>query len=282
MQSFCSHVSHTKDGEMPSFCTLPLWHSPLSNREGKDYVAQHGGILSPDGHHFSCTHRTSQPVHTIFVIDKSGSMSNSDVKPETLPWRRSHPNRLGCAMAAVQSFVEKRRHSSPDDKLSLLAFDTEVLHGPATVPILEFNTCQQWLQNLKADNSTSFAAAIASVVPLVRQSPAEHRTMVMFLSDGWDHYPGQALSTLFASVARKTPNEAVRLHTIQFPAGDAHGSSVLSQIAQAARNAAAFGDDFAKASSSMESVDGISLQEAFMGIAESLSSAAGGLITAPC
>lgn len=55
---------------------------------------------------------------------------------------------------------------------------------------------------------------------------------------------------------------------------------MLAQMAQAARSQATHDDDFAKASSSMQSVDNISLQETFMGIAASLSSAAGGLITA--
>ncbi|CAK9059552.1 unnamed protein product [Durusdinium trenchii] len=277
---FCPHASHMKDGELPSFCTLPLWHAALSDQEGKEYVRQHGGIVSPDGHHFSCSHRTSLPVHTIFLIDKSGSMSYNDVVPETRPWRDSHPNRLGCALAAIQSFVEKRQHSSPDDKISLLAFDTDALNGPSMVSISDFDTCHQWLSNLEANYQTSFANAMAATIPLVQQTPNSHRSMVMFLSDGWDHFPAQALQRVFAAVARSTPGKALRLHTVQFPAQHGSDADVLAQMAQAARNHAAFDDEFAQASSSMQSVDNISLQETFMGIAESLSSAAGGLITA--
>ena len=40
------------------------------------------------------------------------------------------------------------------------------------------------------------------------------------------------------------------------------------------------GDEFANASSFIASIDGIALQEAFVGIADSLASAAGGLLMA--
>ena len=57
-------------------------------------VRKHRGLVSPDGHHFACSHSTRQPVRTIFLIDRSGSMEYADVKPQTMPWRRSHANRL--------------------------------------------------------------------------------------------------------------------------------------------------------------------------------------------
>ncbi|CAJ1383685.1 unnamed protein product, partial [Effrenium voratum] len=53
---------------------------------------------------------------------------------------------------------------------------------------------------------------------------------------------------------------------------------VMERMASAARQAAQQ-EDFASRSSYMASVDGISLQEAFVGIAESLSAPAGGLIS---
>ena len=96
---------------------------------------------------------------------------------------------------------------------------------------------------------------------------------------------GDVLVGWLGSFSRTGPAEGLCCrgpqHTGQ-SAALAHGSDadVLAQMAQAARNHAAFDDEFAQASSSMQSVDNISLQETFMGIAESLSSAAGGLITA--
>eukprot|EP00438_Fugacium_kawagutii_P020946 Skav211837 [mRNA] locus=scaffold305:669633:690103:- [translate_table: standard] len=249
---FCPHPSHTKDGETPSFCTLPLWHEELAPGAGREHIRQHGGIVSTDGHHFKCTHQTSQPVHTVFLIDKSSSMRMNDVVPETWPWRQSHPNRLGCALAAVQSFVEKRRHSSPDDKISLLAFDGNVLNGPSMVSIMNFDTCQNWLSRLNPSGGTSFSAAIASAVRFVQQTPSGNRSMIVFLSDGESSYPADALRMLFAAVSRSAPGRALRLHTIQFPSQ--RGSSVLSQMTQAARSQATDDDEFAKASSSMQSV----------------------------
>ncbi|CAE6972441.1 unnamed protein product [Symbiodinium sp. CCMP2456] len=272
----CPHESHTKDGEHPSFCTLPLWHSPLSAEESQRHVAQHGGIVSADGHHFSCSHKKSVPVHTIFLIDSSGSMGYQDVLPQTLPWRQSHPNRLGCAIAAVQSFVEKRLHSSAEDRVSLLAFNTQVQKGPLLLPIADFN--DTWLRTLQPGYQTCFETAISAIIPHVAQTPTGHRCMIVLLSDGWAPFPATSLGRLFAPVRGGSSSQALRLHTVQFPPGDAQGKSVLTQIVATAKRSAGQ-DDFASKSSYMESVDGITLQEAFMGIAESLSSAAGGLIS---
>ena len=52
---------------------------------------------------------------------------------------------------------------------------------------------------------------------------------------------------------------------------------MLTQMVRAALGGAAE-DEFAKNSSFMESIDAVSLQEAFLNVAESLSSVAGGLI----
>lgn len=268
---FCPHQSHAEDGEQKSFCTLPLWHDDLTGQASKDYVAQHGGIVSPDGHHFACSHRTSQPVHTIFLIDMSGSMVSQDASPHMLPWRRTHPNRLGCALAAVQSFVERRAPQSPQDLISLVAFAYDVRNGPALCSINQLD--HRRLQTLWPNGGTSFAAAINAIVPLVRQTPTGHRCMVMFLSDGYDSYPDAPLRQLFSGLP-----EPVRFHTVQFPPGEATGKIVLTQMVQAALAQVLRQEDFASKSSYMESIDGVSLQEAFVGIAASLSSVAGGLI----
>ncbi|CAJ1378104.1 unnamed protein product [Effrenium voratum] len=275
---FCPHESHLKDGEQPSFCTLPLWHAALTNEEGKFHVVQHGGIVSPDGHHFACSHRTGLPVHTIILLDKSTSMNAGDARPQVWPWRKLHPNRLGCALAAVQSFVEKRRYGSEQDLVSVIAFDVQAYNGPTAVPILQFDSTDQWLQRLRPSGGTSFAQAVNAISPCIQQTPAGHRCLVLFLSDGWDRYPRAELSNLFANAQTHADGEPLCFHTLQFPAGQESGKAVLEEMAAAARQAAQH-EDFAARSSYMASVDGISLQEAFVGIAASLSAPAGGLIS---
>ena len=185
--------------------------------------------------------------------------------------RRTHPNCLGSALAAVQSFVERRAHQSPDDLISLVAFANYAHNGPALCSINQLNL--QWLETLQPNGGTSFAAAIDAIVPCVRQTPTGHRCMVMFLSDGYDSYPDASLRQLFSGLP-----EPVRFHTVQFPPGEARGKIVLTQMVQAALAHVHQQDDFASKSSYMESIDGVSLQEAFVGIAASLSSVAGGLI----
>ena len=221
---FCPHESHLKDGEQPSFCTLPLWHDVLTDQEGKAHVAQHGGIVSLDGHHFACSHDTGLPVHTIIVLDKSISMGAPDAKPQMRPWCQSHPNRLGCALAAAQSFVEKRRHRSPGDLISLIAFDVGTYNGPTAVPILQFDSTAQWLQALRPGNTTSFAEAVKAIGPCLQHTPAGHRCMVLFLSDGWNPYPGVELNNLFDHSQRHS-GQPLCFHTVQFPMGEAWVSS---------------------------------------------------------
>jgi len=275
---FCPHPSHTREGEQPSFCTLPLWHDALSGEAAKRHIAQNGGLVSPDGHHFACSHSDAQPVHAIFLVDKSGSMSYGDTTPQTAPWRYSHRNRLGCALEAVQSFVERRRSSSPGDVLSFVAFDNKARPGPANVSIGDFDAHRGWLQQLKPDGGTSFKNAIEALSPYVRGTPsAEMRIIVIMLSDGWDDFPAAALQGLFGVMRGHALGKPLRMHTVQFPSGVLQGQRILQQIAETARGQD-LGDDFAGHSSFMASVDGIALQEAFVGIADSLCKAAGGLI----
>ena len=103
--------------------------------------------------------------------------------------------------------------------------------------------------------------------------------MVILLSDGWSTFPNAALTALFRSVQLHDQGHALRVHTVQFPQGDEQGKRILDQIAQAAKRQAAR-DTFAGASSFIVSIDGIALQEAFVGIAESISGPAGGLLAA--
>ena len=101
--------------------------------------------------------------------------------------------------------------------------------------------------------------------------------LVMFLSDGADHYPASSMQRLLNSMQRTFPTQPLRFHTVQFPLGGRWQDSVdtnggwqhLGLLAE---------DEFAKNSSFMESIDAVSLQEAFLNVAESLSSVAGGLI----
>ena len=77
-------------------------------------------------------------------------MSSRDVTPQTLPWRQSHPNRLGCALAAVQSFVEKRGNQSPDDVVSLMAFNNAVserTHSHADPAIQQWHSMASKFEN---------------------------------------------------------------------------------------------------------------------------------------
>lgn len=240
-------------------------------------MAQHGGLVSSDGHHFACRH-TLQPVHTIFLIDCSGSMGRHDVRPNRALWRALHPNRLGCVLAAVESFVERRRGSGPDDQVSLIAFNKVASRGPTGVRLANFDqTASAWLRERVAWGGTCFKSAISALGTCVREvgtSPVRH--LAIMLSDGEGAFPEQGLQELLEAEGGRNP---MRIHTVQFPhEPSSKQGHVLRRIAQAAIDQSG-GDAFSLCSSFAESLDGIALQEAFVGIADSLCKPAGGLMT---
>jgi len=111
MCSGSEHSTTTGSGQ-PSYCTLPLFHPPRRPEE-----PVHGrGYISNDGHLFNCMSPPVklQPFHVIFVIDRSGSMSDPDRQPLTEGpaaerIKRLENNRLGAVYSALYSFWSARQ-----------------------------------------------------------------------------------------------------------------------------------------------------------------------------
>ena len=59
----------------PQYCELDLWHEPLKNTNENNNNKNFW--ISQEGHKFVCRHKI--PCHSIFIIDKSGSMKRDDI-----------------------------------------------------------------------------------------------------------------------------------------------------------------------------------------------------------
>lgn len=81
--------------------------------------------------------KDSEPVHTIFLVDRSSSMSEDDLLPETYDFVRNsikHRNRLGLVLEAVQMYIEDRMLSTSGTKLNEKGEEIEDI-----VSFVEFN-----------------------------------------------------------------------------------------------------------------------------------------------
>jgi len=100
-----------------TYCNLKLWHQEKE-------------------HSFPCRHAKSIPYHTIFIIDKSGSMGSFDIKPtnEQLNKKEDFNNRLGCVIQVMDNYVKKRMEINENDIFSVITFNNE-----ATINFREYN-----------------------------------------------------------------------------------------------------------------------------------------------
>ena len=104
---------------------MPLFHDPV---DPNTQVVN--GHISKDGHQFECEHHGS--YHIVFVIDKSGSMASTDVKPDdkTGSYKiiQNHNNRLGAVYECMKQFVGtrcvvNRTNQVNDNIMSFVLFD---------------------------------------------------------------------------------------------------------------------------------------------------------------
>ena len=102
-----------------TYCSEKLWHEPLKSEDDNDK----NYWISFDGYKFNCKH--SIPCHTIFIIDTSTSMNNSDIKPEIFQNNKNYYNRLGCVINVIDNYIKVRIHNNIEDIFSFIKFNSE-------------------------------------------------------------------------------------------------------------------------------------------------------------
>jgi len=281
----CPFPEHQEDSGSKSYCLGELWHEPFTQANlPEDLVALSGGRIMGDGHFFECRHQTNIPVHTVFVLDRSGSMDASQWKPQRSNFPQNH---LGCVLEACHCYLAQRCGSGggSEDRMSIIAFDT----SPAVLcsyEQLDLGTFVSKTANIRPNGGTNFTPALQAAFDVISSAEAqalgnhcqELKPMIIFLSDGLDNYtankPDVALRNLLQARQRTGKQGGVRLHTISF---GSHQNQLLELLAQVSRDFET-NDEFAYQSSFESSISGVELAETFITLATSLQPKRGGLI----
>ena len=115
--SLCNIIC--QDDKHKEYCQRELWHgSDIPNRESRTWV-------SPQGHKFNCNHPNG--VYTIFLVDQSGSMDDSKIKPSNL--RKDIQNKmnymLGAAIEAILNYCQNRFAINPRELCALIGYSDD-------------------------------------------------------------------------------------------------------------------------------------------------------------
>ncbi|RHZ89868.1 hypothetical protein Glove_9g264 [Diversispora epigaea] len=236
----CPDGKHYKINEnsdqkpVKSYCTQKIFHSSLDpNPDPPNKI----GYISIDGHHFKCDPDPIIYFHIVFVIDRSGSMSGSDHKPEydniKLECLKSkHNNRLGAVYEAVYKFILKIRNSR-NAKSGQIKFDAQTVskNFMDTVSLVLFNSSTKvvyenedlsnpdaFLEKMiqyKPTGSTSFSKGIKKASQIIDKYHNSFKTnVVVFLSDGLDETPKEDLKKICQK--EKDRGSYLYLYTVMF------------------------------------------------------------------
>ena len=156
--------------ERHNYCSRELWHA-------KDIP-----------HKFNCDH----PVYTIFLIDRSGSMGSSLIKPKDEEIKKKHNNMLGATIEALLIYCEKRNLINGREKCALIGYDYE-----ATVIFKDYNVNDEYniknkcLSELEANGGTVFENAFKKAKEILEEinDKKEYIPVIILLTDGIDFYP---------------------------------------------------------------------------------------------
>eukprot|EP00005_Dracoamoeba_jomungandri_P004059 CAMPEP_0174252206 /NCGR_PEP_ID=MMETSP0439-20130205/1777_1 /TAXON_ID=0 /ORGANISM="Stereomyxa ramosa, Strain Chinc5" /LENGTH=2184 /DNA_ID=CAMNT_0015332715 /DNA_START=325 /DNA_END=6879 /DNA_ORIENTATION=- len=173
--ALCPHEEHSEDASEPSYCKGRIFHPPLKHSDFPDYT------LSQDGHAFDCIHYVGKPVHTIFVVDCSGSMAYTDLVPTIANIQLQ--NRLGCVFEACFLYIQARM-DDPRDIASMVLFNTTARQIFSQEPMHNSLLDRMLAPGNKAGGGTSFCCGLKEAKEMVIP---DRDNVIIFLSDGMDN-----------------------------------------------------------------------------------------------
>ncbi|KAF9064891.1 hypothetical protein BDP27DRAFT_1467712 [Rhodocollybia butyracea] len=283
------HAATANSAAQPSYCILPIFHPPAAfNDAGMGYI-------SNDGHHFSCKNPTvmQQAFHVIFVIDRSGSMGNTDRQPlantPTTPLIGQYcNNRLGAVYSALHAFWTSRNaalsasgpQASRKDSYSVILFD----HNVNTAIADDFRSTPDQLLNVVlrygVGGGTDYTSALDSArTVMTTHWSTERSPVIIFLSDGECSVADPTMQSLCREAVNR--GKPLSFHAVAF--GPRNGAlRRMAQIALEAQNRAPRDPLLPPAayveSSYAEALDSVRLAETFLGLADSLKKTRGALL----
>ena len=160
------------------YCSLPLWH------ESEEHV-------------FNCDH--SNGAYTIFLIDKSGSMSDDLTKPDRTDIQ--HNNMMGAAIQELLSYCENRDNKK--EKCAVIGYENtaELVFKNYHINELEKikNKCNE---KLKPDGGTQFLPAFKLAQTLLGEIKEKgYIPVIILLTDGLDFYHAKTLEFIENTVS---------------------------------------------------------------------------------
>ena len=175
--------------ERKSYCNEDLWHEQLSNVINKN---KDNFWISKEGHKFTCSH--PMPCHTIFIVDKSGSMSYTDIKPslQCIIENNNFNNRFGRLIENMYNYIKKRKNISPEDIFSLVSFSDEASiifqNNSCDLNDPNFNFIQECMQKInKCQGETEFNLGFIEAEKILKEINREkYKPVIILFSDGAD------------------------------------------------------------------------------------------------
>ena len=107
-----------QENDKKTYCEEQLWHEPINS----DFIIYDEFWISKEGHKFICHHPAA--CHTIFIVDKSGSMEYGDIKPnlEIIKQNKNFNNRFGKLIEEMDNYIKRRKNINPEDVFTLISF----------------------------------------------------------------------------------------------------------------------------------------------------------------
>ncbi|KAL3698230.1 hypothetical protein R1sor_012306 [Riccia sorocarpa] len=244
-----SNTSAATAANHASFCTESLWHNPVA-RGDKRFAT---GYVTKDGHHFNCDHTKNVSSNVIFIIDRSGSMVQQDIRPSMVNFSS---NRLGCVYEAITRFIRTRSATMQEDVVSVILFHTSA----QTVVQLEAlrESIVDKLRKHGATGATIYSSGLLEAEKILKLSVqdvslAPKSPTIIFLSDGGNN---GGKDPLYHIRQMKALDPRLKVHTIMF------GKDPYQQIM---KDMASAGDGTFECS-----LDEVQLSRRFEGLAKSL------------
>lgn len=213
-------------------CQLDMWHLPQP--AGTLPPGKTSGYVSANGHFFDCTHghgSAGSLCHTYFIIDRSGSMAATDVRPSSPQLTNASSysiryldNKLGAVYEAMLAYTNIWRSSSPGDLVSFVAFD----HA-AHMAFSQQAVGDDMLSHMLAvwpGGSTHFTCGLHLAFQQLQQqraaqhsnpTAAAHQPVFILLTDSEAHDRDQTVRFLEQAMLQEAGrSDAVKLHALGF------------------------------------------------------------------
>ena len=172
------------------YCELDLWHEPKT--DSFNYKRKYW--ISHEGHQFYCHHPV--PCHTIFIIDKSGSMSRNDITP-VIPSISSNEyfnNRMGKLIENMDKYVNRRNKKNKEDIFSFITFSDKadvIFSNINCNSNKNFNLINESMEKIgKCEGETEFYLGFKEAEKILSNiNRKKYKPVIILFSDGADQKP---------------------------------------------------------------------------------------------